>query len=146
MLFLQLQIGDEAYALAATGVVEILPLVELKAARGAPAGVAGTFDYRGRYVPVVDLCLLELGRPASRRLGTRIVMVRIDGDGDVDAAADPALVGLIAENVTDIMRREPADFAPFAQGPRGLTQRVEPADLLPAHLRAFVLHAARPVS
>src|SRR5947199_318536 len=68
MLFLHFQIGDDAFALAADRIVEILPLVELKKERHAPEGVAGSFDHRGRFVPVIDLCPLEPGRAVRRRL------------------------------------------------------------------------------
>ena len=130
MLFLHFQIGDDGFALAADQIVEILPLVELKKARHAPEGVAGSFDYRGRFVPVVDLCELELRRPARRRLSTRIIVTRLPEGGGV--------VGLIAENATQTLRRDPGDFAPFATGPRGLVQRMDFESLLPARLREFV--------
>jgi chemotaxis-related protein WspB len=143
MLFLLLQLGADRYALDASQVTEILPLVGVKKIPQAPAGVAGLFDFRGTAVPVVDLSELILGRPAEQRLSTRIILVRYPGDdGGV------RLLGLIAEKVTDTMRREPADFvdaginnerAPYL-GPvindgRGLVQRIEVATLLPAPVR-----------
>ena len=130
MLFLYFQIGDEGYALSSERIVEILPLVEIKKERDAPEPVAGNFDYRGRFIPVVDLCALELGRPARRRLSTRIIIIRLPEDETVS-------IGLIAENATETMRCDPADFAPFASGPHGLVQRVNLEALLPAPLRAF---------
>jgi len=128
MLFLHFRIGEDAFALAVDGIVEILPLMDLRRVRDAAEGVAGSFDYRGRFVPVVDLCQLELGRPARRRMSTRIIVVRLPED-------EQALVGLIAEDATETLRCDPADFAPFAAGPRGLVQRIELADLLPVGLR-----------
>lgn len=131
MLFLHFQIGDDGFALAVDRIVEILPLVKLMRERQVPEGVAGSFDYRGRFVPVVDLCELELGRPARRRLSTRIIMVRLPEDENI-------LIGLIAENVTETLRRDATDFAPFATGLRGLVQRAELEKLLPARLRTFM--------
>jgi chemotaxis-related protein WspB len=131
MLFLHFQIGDDAFALAADRIVEILPLVALTKERHAPEAVAGSFDYRGRFIPVIDLCALELGRPSRRRLSTRIIIVRLPDDENI-------LIGLIAENATETLRLDAADFAPFAIGPRGLVQRVELESLLPARLRAVV--------
>jgi chemotaxis-related protein WspB len=143
MLFLLLQLGADRYALDASQITEILPLVGVKKIPQAPAGVAGLFDFRGTPVPVVDLSELILGRAAEQRLSTRIILVRYPGDdGGV------RLLGLIAEKVTDTMRREPADFvdagvnndrAPYL-GPvindgRGLVQRIEVATLLPAPVR-----------
>jgi chemotaxis-related protein WspB len=130
MLFLHFQIGDGAFALAADRIVEILPLVELKQERHAPEEIAGSFDYRGRFIPVIDLCALELGRPSRRRLSTRIIMARLPED-------ETMVIGLIAENATETLRLDPADFAPFAPGPRGLVQRVDLESLLPARLRSF---------
>ena len=129
MLFLHFQIGDDGFALAADRIVEILPLVELKQERHAPDEIAGSFDYRGRFIPVIDLCVLELGRPSRPRLSTRIIMVRLP--------EDETMIGLIAENATETLRLDPADFAPFAPGPRGLVQHVDLESLLPARLRSF---------
>lgn len=133
MLFLLFQIGDDGCALAVDQVVEILPLVGLKKARHAPPGIAGSFDYRGEFVPVIDLSALELGRPAAARLSTRIIMTHYEGGGRF------RLVGLIAENVTETLRCDPADFAPFATGPRGLVQRVDLGALLGAPVHDFLL-------
>lgn len=131
MLFLHFRIGAEGFVLAAERIVEILPLVTLQAVRQAPAAVAGSFAYRGRFVPVVDLSALELGRPAHRRLSTRIVILR--------HPADPAtFFGLIAEQATEVLDLDPTTFAPFAPVPQGLVQRVEIEDLLPAPLLSYL--------
>jgi chemotaxis-related protein WspB len=128
MLFLQFRLGQDSFALAADAIVEIVPLTALQATRATLAGDGVTsFDYRGRFIPAVDLCLRELGRPAHARLSTRIVVVR-SGAGD--------LVGLIAEQATTMLRLDPEDFAPFARGPDGLVQRVMLEDLLPRSMVA----------
>ncbi|NHZ94080.1 chemotaxis protein CheW, partial [Massilia sp. CCM 8733] len=99
----------------------------------APAGVAGAISYRGVPVPVLDLSSMTLGRPAARRMNTRIVLVRWpDRDGAL------RLLGLIAEKVNNTMRRNPDDFldpgignpdAPYlgkvATDAQGLVRRVE---------------------
>jgi chemotaxis-related protein WspB len=131
MLFLHFRIGDDCFALAAESILEIVPLVPLKKVRQAPDAVAGSFEYRGRYVPVIDLCALDVRRSARRRMSTRIIVVRHPHD-------EAGLIGLIAENVTEMLRLDPAQFAPFAPGPHGLVQRVELKDLLPAALPALV--------
>jgi chemotaxis-related protein WspB len=143
MLFLLLQLGDDRYALDASQVTEILPLVGVKKIPQAPEGVAGLFDFRGTPVPVVDLSQLLLGRAAEQRLSTRIILVRYP-----DESGGIRPLGLIAEKVTDTLRREPGDFvdagvnnhrAPYL-GPvindgRGLVQRIDVATLLPAPVR-----------
>jgi len=82
MLFFLLRLDDDRYALDAGRIVEILPLVTVKRIPQAAAGIAGIIDYHGTPVPLVDLNQLALGRPARRRLDTRIVIVDYpDRDG-----------------------------------------------------------------
>jgi chemotaxis-related protein WspB len=92
--------------------------------------MAGSFRYRGAFVPAVDLCVLELGAPARDRMSTRIIVTRV---ADREGVERP--LGLIVENATDILRCEPEAFAPFATGPRGLVERAEVDALLPETLR-----------
>ena len=75
MLLLTLAAGANRYAIDVARVVEVIPKVELRAVPHAPVFVAGLLDYRGKVVPVLDLCLL-LGIAASQdRLSTRIILV-----------------------------------------------------------------------
>src|SRR5690349_24831571 len=105
MLFVIFQIGDAGYALAAGEVVEMLPLMDMRTVRGAPAGMAGSFRYRGAFVPAVDLCALERGEPARDRMSTRIIVTQVP---DREGVERP--LGLIVENATDILRCEPEAF------------------------------------
>lgn len=131
MLFLHFRMGTEGFALATDHIIEIVPFVALQPIRQAPAAVAGSFAYRGRFIPVVDLSALELGRRALRRLSTRIVVVRHPSDTAV-------FFGLIVERATDMLLLDPAAFTPFAAGPQGLVQRVEIESLLPAPLLSYL--------
>ena len=128
MLYLVFDIGDEGYALPADHVVELLPFITPKPIRDAPAEIAGAISYRGGYLPVVDVSRLELGRPAHRSLGTRIAVTAIPAGGRTE------ILGLILENATEMLRCEPAEFNPFAAGPRGLVQAFDLAALLPAQV------------
>ena len=141
MLFLLFQLGNERYALEASRVVEVVPLVALKSLPQTPKGVAGIFNYRGQPVPAVDLCALTVGEPAKEHLSTRIIVVKLEGDGD-------RLVGLIAEHATEMLRKEPGEFmesglrikaAPYLGGvfldPNGPIQRVHEQRLLSDTLR-----------
>lgn len=134
MLFLHFRIGEGSFALAAERIVEIVPLAPLRKIRRGPdtadLPTDQTFEYRGQFVPVIDLCLLDLGRPARRRLSTRILLVRMGQGG---------LLGLIAEHATTMLQLDPGDFTPFATGPDGLIQRVDLPDLLPPDLLDRVL-------
>ena len=153
MLFLLFRLGADRYALEAGVVAEILPFVGIKQIPQAPPGVAGVLDYRGTPVPVIDLSHLTLGRPASARLSTRIVIV----DYPAGLAGRTRPLGLIAEHATETLRREPTDFVPsgvdvvaapylggVATDPGGLVQRIDLGKLLPNHLRdrLFTLQTA----
>ena len=81
MLFLLFHLGKDRYALDASRVVEVVPLLTLRRIPQAPRGVAGIFNYRGQPVPAVDLGELMLGQPASPRLSTRIILVHYPDDG-----------------------------------------------------------------
>ena len=143
MLFVVLQLDDHRYAIEAGQVEEILPLVSVKPIPHAPHGVAGVFNYRGVPVPVIDLSELTLGRPAQRRLSTRMIVVHYGNDKGA-----PRSLALIAEKAMETVRREPSEFLPTGVsgdrngylGPvvtdsRGLLQRVEIQKLLPPAVR-----------
>jgi chemotaxis-related protein WspB len=105
MLFLLFQLGKDRYALEASRVVEVVPLLTLKQLPQAPKGVAGVFNYRGRPVPAVDLGALTLGQSASERFSTRIIIVNYPDDSGTNH-----LLGLIAEHATELVHKEAKDF------------------------------------
>jgi chemotaxis-related protein WspB len=105
MLFLLFQLGNERYAIEAGRVMEVAPLLALKRLPMAPKGVAGIFNYRGRPVPAVDLSELALGKPSSERLSTRIIIVNFEFS---DGAKH--LLGIIAEQATEMLRKDPREF------------------------------------
>jgi chemotaxis-related protein WspB len=105
MLYLLFQLGRDRYALEASRVVEVTPLLALKPLPQAPKGVAGIFNYRGRPVPAVDLSALTLGQPASEQLSTRIIIVNYP-----DAGGTNHLLGLIAEHATGMVRKDAEAF------------------------------------
>jgi chemotaxis-related protein WspB len=144
MLFLLFELPPDRYALDVAQVAEVLPMLRVKPVPQAPAAVAGLITYRGVPVPVIDLSALMLGRPAKAQLSTRLIVVHY---GDLRGRARP--LGLIAEQVTDTMRRDARDFVPTSigesdapcSGPistddRGVIQWVDVNTLLPASLRA----------
>jgi chemotaxis-related protein WspB len=149
MLFLLFQLDKDRYALPATQVAEVLPLVELKHIPNAPAWVAGAFSYQGAPVPVIDLSMLALGRTAQRRLSTRTVLVHYPQSG-----AQSRLLGLVAEKATETLQCDPAAFAaygvdnddarylgPVLADPRGLIQWIKITDLLPQPVQALLFPA-----
>jgi len=150
MLFLVFELAAERYALEAGVVSEVLPLVRVRPVANAPAGVAGVFDLRGRPVPVIDISELMLGRPAERRLSTRLIIVHYpDGRG----ATQP--VALVAEKATRTIRRDPSAFvdsgiagerarsgAAMASDGGGLIQRVQLSELLPDAVQRALFRTA----
>jgi chemotaxis-related protein WspB len=140
VLFLVVQVGVHRYAIDTRQIVEVLPLVAISQVARAPEAVAGILVYRGAPVPVVDLSQLFEGRPAEHRMSTRVVVVRYE-----DESGAPCLLGLVAERVTETMRREFSAFVdsgvrnhgtpflgPVITDARGLVQRVDVARLLGA--------------
>lgn len=141
VLHLLVQAGGDRYALEASAVTEVVPLVRLKALPGAPKGTAGLMNYRGAAVPVVDLALLVTGTPTPATADARIVVVRHGGADD--------LVGLLVPAARDTARLDPdrfvdgglrADGAPYLgevlATPEGVVQRVTIGALLGEELRA----------
>jgi chemotaxis-related protein WspB len=145
MLFLQFQIGADAYVLDTARIVEVLPLVRIKRIPKAPEGVAGLFNYRGTAVPAVDLSELTLGRAAHRHISTRLILVRYGVH----------LLGLIAERATETIQREATDFTaagissdatpylgPVTQKAGRLIQRIEVDKLLPESVSRVLFRQA----
>ena len=143
MLFLLLQLGKDRYALEASQVVEVLPLLNFKKILRVPPGVAGAFSYRGTPVPVIDLSELTIGIPSRQRLSTRLVLVNYPLE-----SGGRRILGLIAEHATETVRLEPTDFlsvgvtvdeapylGPVAKDERGLIQWIEVKKLLPESVR-----------
>lgn len=148
MLFLVFQLDHDRYVLDAADVVEVLPLVPVKALPGAPAWLVGVFSYHGQPVPVIDLPALALGRPAARRLSTRTVLVRYPFVG---AEGGARILAIVVEQATRTMRLDPADFTAsgvatpharylglVAPDPAGLVQRISVQELLPDDVKALL--------
>ena len=153
MLFLLFHIGNDRYALEASRVVEVVPLLDLTEIPQAPPGLAGLLNFRGQSVPTVDLDRLALKRPASPKYSTRIIIVRCDRPN-----AAPQLVGLIAQRATEMLRKEPHEFVqtglsnvgspflgPVLMDPAGPIQWINEDKLLTNDVRQLVLDLASPL-
>lgn len=106
-LLLLLTVGEQLYALESEQVVEVIPRVMLRPVCGSPPHRPGVFNFRGRVVPVVDVSQLIAGQPCAEHLSSRIIMVR-----QGEAAGAPALLGLLAERVTDTVLKPRTSFQP----------------------------------
>jgi chemotaxis-related protein WspB len=145
MLFLKFRIGSESYALDTTQIAEVLPLLEITRVPQTPAGVAGLINYRGRPVPVIDLSELMLGEPGRPHISTRLILVRYGEH----------LLGLIAEQATEMMRREAGSFTdsglasdaapylgPVTQDGGRLIRRIDVQKLLPPNVSSVLFRPA----
>lgn len=146
MLFLVFQLGPDRYALDARCVAEVLPLVNIKQIPQALPAIAGVCNYRGAPLPVIDLSQMMSNRPAAQRLSTRIIVVDYRDDG-----GQSRLLGLIAEQVKQTIRRDAADFidpgvrsagapylGPVAADAGALLQWIHVDKLLPPLLRELL--------
>jgi chemotaxis-related protein WspB len=99
VLAILFSVSSRSYALPCQSVVEVVPLLELRAASHAPAWLAGTFAYHGILVSVVDACQLLGGYTCSRRLSSRVALVHcsLPGVGGVT-------IGVLAERMTAVRR------------------------------------------
>lgn len=138
MLHVLFRLGDDAYAISADAVQEILPLVEIRPIGETPPWVSGVVLRHGRLLPVVDLVAHRCGRPAESLISTRILVLDVE-----NAAGEPARIGAVVERMTDTLRRDPAAFESSGIRRTGdrpigrlafddgqLIQRVEVADLV----------------
>ena len=107
MLLLQFQVDSHRYAIDADSIAGVLPLIHITRIPQAPAALLGVCDCRGKPVPVIDLSQLLAGRPAERRLSTRIVIVRY-----ADGTGKKQRLGLVAEQATSFIRRDASSFVP----------------------------------
>lgn len=143
MLLVMFRLGRDRYVLEARQVQEVLPYLAAKALPAAPRGVVGAINYRGKPLPLIDLSLLALGRPAEAFLSTRIILVRYPGEDGTEN-----LLGLVAERAIEAIQRDPSDFVPtgveagtppylgpVASDAQGLIQWVKVDALLPAEIR-----------
>ena|SRR5256885_4176206 len=108
-LFLLLRLGGDRYAIDATCVVEVLPIVRLKNIPCAPAGVVGMMSFRGNALPVVDLSIVAFGTPTPQRMMTRIVVVRYE---PALSGSDCGLLGLIVPEVMQTAHFDSSRFEP----------------------------------
>ena len=107
MQALELVIGQDAYVIDATSVVEVVPSVPLRRVPGGPSSLAGLLSYRGAVIPVVDLCQL-LGDDACPALMSSRIAVCARDDG--------RLLGVLAQRVTRLVDVDP-DAADAVGGP-----------------------------
>ena len=144
-LHLLIRLGEDRFAIDADVVVEVIPLVRLRALPGAPPGSVGVMIFRGDAIPVVDLSIIAMGTATPARLMTRIVIVRYEHESSIGVSS---LLGLLVPEVLEVTHLDSgrfetlalnADGAPYLGPvivtPEGVVQRVRVSALLSAELR-----------
>jgi len=100
--FITFALGDELFAIAVTGVREVLDLSEVTRVPTAPSHMRGVINVRGSAVPVLDL-RLKFGLPARPdTASSRIVVFELEIDGTT------AIVGGVADSVHEVLELDPA--------------------------------------
>ena len=106
MLYAKFFIGDDRYVIAISEISVITPYVNLKPIPSLPDYAAGLLNYRGRSVPVIDLCQLLTSRSCVRMLSSRIIITTIKsnkGNGDIS-------IGFLVENATETFTADDEEF------------------------------------
>lgn len=158
MLFLLFELDGERYALDAREIARVLPLAPVRAHPGTPEWIAGLIEHEGVPVPVVDLALLALGRPARALMSTRLVLVydRFVPDAIAQRSlsqrpASQRFIALLIECATrtqafaatafkdgGIATPEARWLGPVARDEQGFVQWVKVDQLLDARVRALL--------
>lgn len=146
MRCLAFQLGEGQYALPLRDLVEVIPLLPIRAAPHAPDCISGLIHYRGQAVPVLDLCQLALGRPCEELTSTRLAVLRWPLAG----RAAPLLALMIERAVSEV-KLAPEMFQPMplrieetpylkglAASAAGLVQLVDVTKLLPEAVAALL--------
>jgi len=104
-LALLFYLGDGMYTVSCDKIKEIVPMINLSTVDRGPAYFAGFFSYRGKIVPVIDLCRLIRGVPCRMRLSTRIILVQYGLMQYGGKNSNSCTMGLMAERITETIRK-----------------------------------------
>jgi chemotaxis-related protein WspB len=145
------QLGEGRFALPMSDLVEVVPLLPVRALAHAPDGVAGVINYRGQVVPVIDLCQLALGRPSAERSSTRLLVLHWN-----PAGRESRLLALMVERAVneqlidaDALTPPPVriDATPYlgrlGMADGALVQLVDVSQLLPPSIGELLYAEAR---
>jgi len=146
MLLLVFHVKGDCYAIDSADVKEILPLLTLQSIAQAPEYVVGLLNYRGNSVPVIDLSLFLKDQKSKQFYNSRIIIV------NYVSQYGKGLLGLVAENVTNVMRQDANKLKPsgvklntspylgkLVLGENGMIQTIELKKLLTQELVNLLL-------
>jgi chemotaxis-related protein WspB len=101
MLLLTFQVGGQTYGIDARNVIQVAPYPACTPLPHAPAYIAGLATWRGRTLPVIDLCALLEGTPARPLLSTRLLIVDYPRLKDGSQA-----LGLLVEKAVETIKQD----------------------------------------
>ncbi|HBU38167.1 MAG TPA: hypothetical protein DEB70_10240 [Planctomycetaceae bacterium] len=100
MQLLTFTTGGQQYGIDTRNIVEVLPFISAQELPQQAEEIRGLIRYRGKLLPVIDLCQLILGRPCQLRLGTRTIVVKTIPDENEHTTL--LLFAITAEDVVGI--------------------------------------------
>ena len=99
MQLLTFTTGGQQYGIDTRNIVEVLPFISAQELPQQAEEIRGLIRYRGKLLPVIDLCQHILGRPCQLRLGTRTIVVKTIPDNTEDMSL---VFAITAEDVVGI--------------------------------------------
>jgi purine-binding chemotaxis protein CheW len=109
-------VGQEQYGIEVSHIREIFPVQQLTPVPRTPNFVVGVFNARGRIISVIDLqAFLDMSGSVGNRSKpfdidqAKIIVVT---NSDPTSAADPIEIGIIVEEVTDVVTLFEKDIEP----------------------------------
>jgi chemotaxis-related protein WspB len=90
-------------------IIEIVPIVDITPIPYSADYILGVINYRSIMVPIIDLSILISGKPSSRHLSSRIIILNYT-DGNLNEKK----IGLLAEKVTETISVGENDVLPTA--------------------------------
>ena len=106
MQYLAFGLGGEAFAMEIGYVKEVIQYGELTEVPLMPPFIRGVINLRGAMVPVVDLSV-RFGRPPTEVARRSCVVIL-----EVPRAEGPVVVGIIVENVSEVLELAPSEIEP----------------------------------
>ena len=104
--YITFRLGEELFAVNVNQVREVLEVSPITRVPTAPAHMRGVVNVRGKAIPVVDL-RLRFGLPRGvDTVGTRIIVLELEMDGEA------LVLGGIADSVHEVIEIEPGSIDP----------------------------------
>lgn len=138
MLALLFTVAEERYAVDASRIRQVLPLLKLRSVPESSPGIAGVAIYQNAPIAILDASLLLTNQATPDLLSSRLVI--IDGNGPLQGTT----YGLLLEQATstqemDLSRRCPppasaanSPLGDYLSDADGLIQLIEPEKIFDA--------------